>query len=141
MGSGGVRPGAGAPPKLETQLAKAERLAKRLQSATQSGLARVAESLPRLFDDEVKAALGGDVKARRFLLEMVLGMVRVDERPQTAFGAARQQYQLNIAVVQNVGDESSRVIEATEHHSVPGTGGGVLPPSADKVVGWGGESK
>lgn len=131
MPSGGPREGSGAHPKLDRQLEKADKLARRLQIATKIGLAELAQHLPRLFADEIKAALHGDVKARRFLIEIAMELVQIDERPQTPIGAARQQFQVNIGVVQNVGDDSPRPATTIEYIPIPGAEGGPPEPSPD----------
>lgn len=131
MQRGGARSGSGRKPHLEKSLARAEKLAKKLQNFTRLGLDDIAEHIPTLFKRELEAALKGDEKARHFLLEMVLKLVEVDERPVKPMDAARNQFQINIGVAQNVGDDSPRTFEASEYTVIPRTEGAPIQPIPD----------
>ena len=121
---GGVRANSGRKPDLDTQLARAEKLARRLQIAMRAGLGELAEALPELFAKEIEAAKRGDSRARQNLIDIALRLVQLDERPQKPMAGARQQFQINVGVT-NVERDSQRPIETVGYTIVPGaTGGG-----------------
>jgi hypothetical protein len=55
---GGARKGAGRPPNLSRQLAKADEMAKLLQIATKDGFAKIAETYGEVIETAIKLALG-----------------------------------------------------------------------------------
>ena len=79
MKRGGARPGAGRPPKFETQLERAKKLAKRLQTALRAGLDELGEAYPELMRKGIQAALEGDKKMLQFLLSLLPQMVSPED--------------------------------------------------------------
>jgi hypothetical protein len=63
-GHGGTRPGAGRKPKVLLHMATA--------AAVES---KIADALPRIIDQLITAAEGGDVAAARYLCDRLLGRV------------------------------------------------------------------
>ncbi len=80
-GHGGTRKGAGRPPQLKNQLAKAEALAKKLNMAIKLGLDPLADSYPDLMTKAIEIALGTTDKDGKVIHPNVTVLLRLLEMP------------------------------------------------------------
>ena len=97
QGHGGARPGSGPKPKLEIQIAQAEKLALELQGYVKSGLSRLAIRYPDLMDEAISRALDRDYKDSNSslmrLIELLPKMVDLEDGNESKADQLKRKWQ------------------------------------------------
>ena len=89
---GGGRNNGGRKPDLSKQLARAEKLAKQLQTGLRKGLDLLAEDYPFLMGRALEAAKKGDMKVTMELIRLLPAMVKVEDDDATPMARLIQKW-------------------------------------------------
>lgn len=94
---GGAGRGQGRPPALQKQIAEAKKLRRALQGAMGLGLKELAEAFPTLLRDEIRSAQEGDEKSRRYLLDLMVKMTKMEgDDEETPIARIFQQFMVKV---------------------------------------------
>ena len=134
-GRGGKREGAGRPPKLANQLDKADKLAKKLNSALKVGMEPLIENYPKLMEMAVDLALGANGEKPNTSVLMKLLDIPLKLIPPEELQDETGQQRLLKKIVEKFSGDITLVNAEVAHvgsHPKESSGGTGTPPDTER---------
>ena len=144
VAKGGKRPGAGRPREISRAVLMLEQVRTEMQRGFYDSAFQLSNNMPKLTEEAIKHALGGDKGLLKFLIEQYFKMVGAlpsGEQDKYAEYNRRIAEAIERGVAGGVGasGKGNSLIVDVEAHAVDGTT--VLRPDADKASDGGGEER